>query len=211
MSESQIKSKSGSDTEAYSRVSQQDKDNVVSVWSLKKKKPSARELEGDHVVALDWEWVQISERFGAPGSIHAGPVRTLVAVSPAGATVAAESYWVCEDRIGVDGAAGQYSSAVFHLVVGTASLDQEAWSKYVPHVAVLFTTHKHTSAICISLFQFALLIDCGLGEASDQAGKLPSVTKGRATGDEGVAHKGERAPFSSERKCGEQLQHTVNS
>lgn len=178
MSESQIKSKSGSDTEAYSRVSQQDKDNVVSVWSFKK--PSARELEGDHVVALAWKWVQISERFGAPGSIHAGPMHTLVAVSPAGATVTAESHWVCEGRIGIDGAAGQYSCAVLHLVVGTASLDQEAWSKYVPHVAVLFTTHKQTSAVCISPFQFALLIDCGLGEASDQAGKLPSVMKGRA-------------------------------
>lgn len=93
-------------------------------------------------------------------------MRTLVAVSPAGATVAAESHRVGEGRIGVDGAAGQYSCAVFHLVVGTASLDQEAWSKYVPHVAVLLTTHKHTSAIPIPPFQFALLIVCGLGEAS---------------------------------------------
>lgn len=80
---------------------------------------------------------------------------TLVAVSLAGATVAAESHWVCEGRIGLNGAAGQYSCAVFHLVIGTTSLDKEAWPKYVPHVAVLFTTNKHKCRI----FQFTLLID----------------------------------------------------
>lgn len=107
--------------------------------------------------------MQVSERFGAPGSIRAGPVRTLTAVGPAGAAAAAESHGVGEGGVGVDVAAGQQNCAVFHLVVGAASLDHEAWSKYVPHVAVLFTTHKHTHAICISPFRVALLIDCGPG------------------------------------------------
>ena len=81
--------------------------------------------------ACDW--------FGTSGSVPAGPVRALIAVSPAGTTVAAESHGVGEDRVGVEGAAGQDGCAVFHLVVGTASLDKEARAEYVPHVAVLFT------------------------------------------------------------------------
>lgn len=78
---------------------------------------------------------------------------TLVAFSPAGTAVAAESHWVSEGRIGLDGTAGQYGCAVFHLVIGTASLDKEAWSEYVLHVAVLFTTcRKHQSTETNILF-----------------------------------------------------------
>lgn len=71
-------------------------------------------------------------------------MRTLVAVSPAGTTVAAESHRVGEDRIGVSGTAGQYDRTVFHLVIGAASLDEEAWPEYIWHVAVLLTTRRNT-------------------------------------------------------------------
>lgn len=100
--------------------------------------------EGDQIVALAWIWVETSDWFGTPISVHAGPVRTLVAISPAGATVAAESHRVGEDRIGMSGTAGQYGRAVFHLVIGAASLDKEAWPKYIRHVAVLLTIRRNT-------------------------------------------------------------------
>lgn len=100
------------------------------------------ESEGDHVAALARVGVQMSDWFGTPGSVHAGPVGTLVAVGPAGTTVAAEGHRIGEGRIGVDRAAGQYGCAVFHFVVGAASLDKEAGPKYTPHVAVLLTTNR---------------------------------------------------------------------
>lgn len=117
-------------------------------------------------------------------------MRTLVAVSLAGATVAAESHWVCEGRIGLNGAAGQYSRAVFHLVIGTASLDKEAWPKYVPHVAVLFTTNKHECCPYISVYS---------------ANRL---WRGVCLG-EVVGIKEENSAFLSQRKSREQLQQTL--
>lgn len=87
------------------------------------------ESEGDHVAAVARVRVQMSDGFGTPGSVHAGPVGTLVAVSPAGTTVAAEGHRIGEGRIGVDGAAGQYGCTIFHFVVGAASLDKEAGPK----------------------------------------------------------------------------------
>lgn len=63
----------------------------------------------------------------------------LVTVSPAGTTVAAESHGVGDDGVGVDRTAGQYGCAVLHLVIGTTSLDEEAWAQDVPHVTVLVT------------------------------------------------------------------------
>lgn len=89
------------------------------------------------------EWVGMSDWFGTPNTIYAGPMCTFIAVSPAGTTVAAESHRVGESGISIDGTAGQYSCAVFYLVIGTTSLDKEAWPNYVPYVAVLFTTNKH--------------------------------------------------------------------
>ncbi len=67
--------------------------------------------------------VETSDGFGALGSVTAGPVCALIAVSPAGTAVAAESHRVGEDRVRVDGTAGQYGCAVLHLVIGAASLD----------------------------------------------------------------------------------------
>lgn len=110
---------------------------------FKRLRMMTKESEGDHVAALAGVRVQMSDWFGTPGSVHAGPVGTLVAVSPAGTTVAAEGHRIGEGRIGVDGAAGQYGRAVFHFVVRAASLDKEAGPKNIPHVAVLLTTHKH--------------------------------------------------------------------
>lgn len=115
----------------------------LQLGNLKRLRTTTKESERDHIVALARVWVETSDWFGAPSAVHAGPVCTLVAVSPAGATVAAESHRVGEDRIGLNGTAGQYGCAVFHLVIGTASLDKEAWPKYIPHVAVLLTIHKH--------------------------------------------------------------------
>lgn len=86
----------------------------------------------------------MSDRFGTPNTIYAGPMCTFIAVGPAGITVAAESHRVGESRISINGTAGQYSCAVFYLVIGTTSLDKEAWPDYVPYVAVLFTTNKQT-------------------------------------------------------------------
>lgn len=105
--------------------------------------------EWNHVAALLRVRVQTSDWFGAAGAAHAGPVCALIAVGPAGTTVAAESHGVGEDRVGVDGAAGQHGRAVFHLVVGTTSLDEEAWAEYIPQVAVLLTAHKHMSGLCV--------------------------------------------------------------
>lgn len=100
--------------------------------------------ERDHVVALVGIRVETSDWFGTPSSVRAGPVCAFIAVSPAGPTVAAEGHGVGEDRVGVDGTAGQHGCAVFHFVISTASLDKEAGAEYVPHVAVLLTTpHKH--------------------------------------------------------------------
>lgn len=101
------------------------------------------ESERDHVVALARVRVDTSHWFGTPSSVHAGPVCTLIAVSPAGTAVAAESHWVGKDGVSVDRTAGQYGCAVFHIVIGTASLDKEAWAESIPHVAVLLTIHKH--------------------------------------------------------------------
>lgn len=103
----------------------------------------AERLKGDHVVALAWVRVDASDWFGTLRSICAGPVRALVAVGPAGTTVAAQSHGVAKDRVGVDGAARQDGGAVFDLIVGAAPLDKEAPAKNVPHVAVLVDTHKH--------------------------------------------------------------------
>lgn len=121
-------------------------DHAVSAWSFEQKKTRAenndnKESERDHVVAVAGIWVETFDWFGAPGSVHAGPVCTLIAVSPACTTVAAECHRVGEHRVGVDGTAGQYGCVVFHLVVSAASLDKEAWAKYIPHVAVLLTIH----------------------------------------------------------------------
>lgn len=58
--------------------------------------------------------------------------------------MAAEGNRVGEHRVGVSRAAGQHGCAVFHLVVGAASLDEEAWTEQVPHVAVLLTAQRHT-------------------------------------------------------------------
>lgn len=102
------------------------------------------ESERDHVVSLVRVRVEALDWFGTPGSVHAGPVCTLIAVGPAGTTVAAEGNRVGEHRVGVSRTAGQHGRAVFHLVVGAASLDEEAWTEQVPHVAVLLTTQRHT-------------------------------------------------------------------
>lgn len=98
--------------------------------------------ERDHIVALAGEWVEMSDWFGTLSSGHAGPVCTLIAISPAGTAVAAESNRVSEGRIGVNGTAGQYGCAVFHPVICTASLGKETGPKYIPHVAVLFIIHQ---------------------------------------------------------------------
>lgn len=102
------------------------------------------ESERDHVVSLVRVRVEALDWFGTPGSVHAGPVCTLIAVGPAGTTVAAEGNRVGEHRVGVSRTAGQHGRAVFHLVVGAASLDEEAWTEQVPHVAVLLNTQRHT-------------------------------------------------------------------
>lgn len=88
-----------------------------------------KESGGDHVVAQVGVRVEASDRFAAPRTVDAGPVRTLVTVSPAGAAVAAEGYGVGEDGVGRSRAAGKDGRAVLHLVVGAASLDEEAWAK----------------------------------------------------------------------------------
>lgn len=63
-----------------------------------------KESERLHV-ALAWVRIDVSECLGTSGSISTGPVGTLVAVSLASTTVAAESYRVGESRVSVDGAA----------------------------------------------------------------------------------------------------------
>lgn len=70
--------------------------------------------------------MEASDWFGAAGSVHAGPVCTLVTVGPAGAAVAAEGCGVGEHGVGRSGAAGKDGRAVLHLVVGAASLDNVA-------------------------------------------------------------------------------------
>lgn len=118
-------------------------------FQLFNKMITTEESERDHVVALARVWVDASYWFGTPRSVHAGPVRALVAVSPAGTAVAAESHGVGEDGVGVNGTAGQYGCAVFHLVIGAASLDEEAWADYIPHVAVLLITYTNKSELII--------------------------------------------------------------
>lgn len=87
---------------------------------------TAQESERDDVVALARVRVDTSDWFGTLSSVHAGPVGALIAVSPAGTTVAAESHRVGEDGVGIDRTAGQNGCAVLHLVIGAASLDEEA-------------------------------------------------------------------------------------
>lgn len=81
---------------------------------------------GDHVVTPVRVRVEASDWFGTAGSVHAGPVCTLVTVSPAGAAVAAEGYRVGEHGVGCSRAAGKDGRAVLHLVIGAASLDNVA-------------------------------------------------------------------------------------
>lgn len=116
--------------------------------------------ERDHIVTLVRVRVEASDWFGTPGSVHAGPVCTLITVGPAGTTVAAEGNRVGEHRVGVSGTAGQHGRAVFHLVVGAASLDEEAWTEQVPHVAVLLTAQRHTprSTVCYCYFKVQSLM-----------------------------------------------------
>lgn len=86
--------------------------------------------------------VDTSNWFGTFSSVHTGSVGTFVTVGPAGTTVAAESHRVGEGGVGIDRTAGQYGCAVLHLVIGTTSLDEEAWAQYIPHITVL---HEHRS------------------------------------------------------------------
>lgn len=82
------------------------------------------ESVGDHVVApVRVRRVEVLDWFGTAGSVHAGPVCTLVTVSPAGAAVAAEGYRVGEHGVGHSRAARKDGCAVLHLVIGAASLD----------------------------------------------------------------------------------------
>lgn len=87
---------------------------------------SASGSEREDVVARARVGVKPPHRFGARRSGRATSVRTLVTLSLAGATVAAESHRVGEDGAGVEGTARQDGRAVLHLLVGAASLDEEA-------------------------------------------------------------------------------------
>lgn len=86
--------------------------------------------------------VEASHWFSTAHSVHAGPVCTLVTVSPAGAAVAAEGYRVGKHRVGSGRAAGKDDSAVLHFVIGAASLDDVPRTKKILHVAVLLSTQK---------------------------------------------------------------------
>lgn len=102
--------------------------HAVSVWLFFTKQGKLRittsnKSERDHVAALLRIWIKTSDWFGTSSSVGAGPVSTLITVGPAGTAVAAESHGVGEDRVGVHWTARQYGRAVFHLVIGTASLD----------------------------------------------------------------------------------------
>lgn len=104
----------------------------------------------------------MSHWFGAANAVYTGPVCTLVAVSPAGATVAAEGHRVGKHGVGRGRAAGKDGGAVLHFVVGAASLDNVARTKKVPHVAVLLSTQKHDSCretvrIFIKMTDFGLI------------------------------------------------------
>lgn len=61
----------------------------------------------------------------------------LKASGVAGATAAAPGHGVAEQRAALRGTAWQHGSAVLHIVVGAASLDQEAPAHQIPQVAVL--------------------------------------------------------------------------
>lgn len=82
-----------------------------------------KQSERDHVIALARVRIDTSNWFGTLSSVHAGSVCALIAVSPAGTTVAAESHRVGVDRVGVEGTARQYGCTVLNLVIGAASLD----------------------------------------------------------------------------------------
>lgn len=72
-------------------------------------------------------------------------------------SIQVRAHRVGEDRVGIDGTAGQYDCTVFHLVVGTASLDKKAWAEYLPHVAVLLTIHKHMNKF-ILIFEMIVIL-----------------------------------------------------
>lgn len=108
---------------------------------------AALESERGHEVALCRIRVQTSDWFGAPPSGPAGSVCTFVSVSPAGATLAAESHGVGEDRVGLHGTAGQNSCAVFQFVIGAPSLFQVGWSEFILDDAVLIIKHRQMSSL----------------------------------------------------------------
>lgn len=81
--------------------------------------------------------IKSSDWFSTPSVIAVGSACALVPVSPAGTTVAAESYWEVIYRVGVDRTARQNDCPILHPVIGTASLDNEAWAENTPHVAIL--------------------------------------------------------------------------
>lgn len=121
-------------------VSSKNIHDLCSCWvvlTVKIDKLIPGESERDHVVSLARVRVETSHWFGTASSVRAGPLYALIAVRPAGPTVAAEGHGVGEDGVGVHGAAGQYGRTVFHLVIGTASLDQEACAEWVLQVTVL--------------------------------------------------------------------------
>lgn len=64
--------------------------------------------------------------------------------------MAAEGHRVGEDGVRVEGAAGQHGRAVLHLVVGAASLDEQARAEYSLQVAVLLATHTNTGGVSFS-------------------------------------------------------------
>lgn len=67
----------------------------------------------------------------------------------------AESHGVGKDRTGVKGTPGQNGCAVLDLIVGAASLDEEAWAENISHVAVLqdIQTQRHAPFMQLFLIQ----------------------------------------------------------
>ena len=118
------------------KIQQNKRHCSISVQLQRPTKQTGRSVEAN-VVALARVWVEVSQRLGAPGTVSYGFVGAFIAVRVAGAAVAADSHRVGEEGVGVGRAPWQDSCPVLHLVVHTASLEQESRTRQFLDVAVL--------------------------------------------------------------------------